>query len=103
MFLKDYLDEFYYIKLIDNYDYNYLVSLDYNNFKKVYDVFVEHKFSYINDIILRYLEIFEYNPVYIEKCLNIFKDELGPDYVNIISKDMRYFSMIIDDYLDNEY
>lgn len=102
MFLENYLDEFYYNEVIDNYDYNYLCSLNYNNFKDIYNILVKNNFNYINDIILKYLELFELEPMYVDGCINGLKQLLGNNYVNIISNDMRYFGLIIDNYNDEE-
>ncbi len=96
MFLKDYLDEFYYNQVIDNYDYNYLCGLDYNNFKQVYDILVKYNFNYIDDIILNYIELFELEPKYVEECIKELRVNLGDNYVRIIGNDMRYFTLIID-------
>ena len=96
MFLENYLDEFYYNQLIDNYDYNYLCSLDYNNFKLIYDILVKYNFDYINDIILNYIELFELEPKYVEDCIKELINKLGNNYIRIMGSDMRYFTLIID-------
>lgn len=96
MFLENYLDEFYYNQIIDNYDYDYLCSLDYNNFKQVYNILVRYNFDYIEDIILRYIELFELEAKYVEDSINRLINILGSNYVRIIGNDMRYFDNIID-------
>ena len=97
MFLENYLDEFYYNQVIDNYEYEYLCNIDYNNFKQVYDILVKYYFDYIEDIILRYIELFELEPKYVENSINILINKLGNNYVRIIGNDMRYFDNIIGD------
>lgn len=97
MFLENYLDEFYYNQVIDNYEYEYLCSFDYNNFKQVYDILVKYGFDYIEDIILRYIELFELEPKYVENSINMLINKLGINYVRIIGNDMRYFDNIIGD------
>ena len=59
MFLKDYLNDVYYNQVIDNYEYEYLYNLNYDRFRKIYDILVKYNFDYIEDIILRYIELFE--------------------------------------------
>lgn len=59
MFLSKYVNDVYYEMILDEYDDGYLSTLDEEQFKKVYDLFREYGFTYIEDIILRYLEIFE--------------------------------------------
>ena len=97
MFLENYLDEFYYNQVIDNYEYEYLCNIDYNNFKQVYDILVKYNFDYMEDIILRYIELFELEPKYVENSINILINKLGNNYVRIIGNDMRYFDNIIGD------
>lgn len=97
MFLENYLDEFYYNQVIDNYEYEYLCNIDYNNFKQVYDILVKYYFDYIEDIILRYIELFELEPKYVEESIIKLIGKLGNNYVRIIGNDMRYFDNIIGD------
>ena len=59
MFLEKYLDEFYYNMVLDNYEYEYLKTLNEDNFKEVYNLLKKYNFYFINDIILNYIEIFE--------------------------------------------
>lgn len=96
MFLEKYLDNFYYNKVIDNYDYDYLSSLDIKNFNEIYDVLIKYKFDYIQEIILNYLDLFELDSKYVENNIKELISNLGDDYVRIIGKDMRYFILIID-------
>jgi hypothetical protein len=97
MFLENYLDEFYYNQVIDNYEYEYLCNIDYNNFKQVYDILVKYNFDYMEDIILRYIELFELEPKYVENSINMLINKLGNNYIRIIGNDMRYFDNIIGD------
>ena len=96
MFLENYLDDTYYNLVIDNYKYDYLSSLDINNFNDVYNILVKYKFDYIEDVILNYIELFELEPKYVEDSINELIANLGDNYVRIIGNDMRYFTLIID-------
>lgn len=96
MFLEKYLDNFYYNKVIDNYDFDYLSNLDIKNFNEIYDILIKYKFDYIEDIILNYLDLFELKPKYVEDSIRKLINNLGDNYVRIIGKDMRYFTLIID-------
>ena len=73
MFLEKYLDEFYYNMVLDNYEYEYLKTLDEDNFKEVYNLLKKYNFYFINDIILNYIEIFELDTNLLEQKLNILK------------------------------
>ena len=55
MFLEKYLDEFYYNMVLDNYEYEYLKTLNEDNFKEVYNLLKKYNFYFINDIILNYI------------------------------------------------
>ena len=81
MFLKDYLNDVYYNQVIDNYEYEYLYNLNYDRFRKIYDILVKYNFDYIEDIILRYIELFELDT----KKKQIFLDEGLSLYINFMN------------------
>ena len=95
MFLEKYLDEFYYNMVLDNYEYEYLKTLDEDNFKEVYNLLRKYNFYFINDIILNYIEIFELDTKLLEEKLNILKEELGDNYIYIIGNNMRYLEALL--------
>ena len=96
MFLEKYLDEFYYNMVLDNYEYEYLKTLDEDNFKEVYNLLKKCNFYFINDIILNYIEIFELDTKLLEEKLNILKEELGDNYIYIIGNNMRYLETLLE-------
>ena len=95
MFYDKYWDDYYLNELFNNYDINYLRSIDQNNFESVYQVLKKYNFYFIEDIIEEYLEIFEMDKNIVEKKILILKDRLGDDYVNIIGNDLSYLECII--------
>ena len=95
MFLEKYLDEFYYNMVLDNYEYEYLKTLDEDNFKEVYNLLKKYNFYFINDIILNNIEIFELDTKLLEEKLNILKEELGDNYIYIIGN-MRYLEALLE-------
>lgn len=95
MFLVKYLGDFNYREILDNYDENYLLQLDENNFIKIYNLFKKYKFYFINDIIVNYLEIFSLNDSVVESKILKLKEELGINFVYIIGNDMRYLEKIL--------
>lgn len=97
MFLEKYLDEFYYNMVLDNYEYEYLKTLDEDNFKEVYNLLKKYNFYFINDIILNYIEIFELDTNLLEEKINILKEELGDNYIYIIGNNMRYLEALLKD------
>lgn len=96
MFLEKYLDEFYYNIVLDNYEYEYLKTLDEDNFKEVYNLLKKYNFYFINDIILNYIEIFELDTKLLEEKINILKEELGDNYIYIIGNNMRYLETLLE-------
>ena len=96
MFLEKYLDEFYYNMVLDNYEYEYLKTLNEDNFKEVYNLLKKYNFYFINDIILNYIEIFELDTKLLEEKINVLKEELGANYIYIIGNNMRYLEVLLE-------
>ena len=95
MFLKDYLTDLEYQELLDTYDYRYLEGLDKKLFLKNYQILVKYNIDFINDIILRYLEIFLEDSITLEKNILKLIKELGVNYKDIISHDLRSIDKLI--------
>ena len=96
MFLQKYVSEFYYNQILDNYKTEYLELLDEQNFLKIYKLFIEYKFYFIEDIILKYLEIFEMDYNVVKDKIKLLKNRLGNNFVYIIDNNMNYLDEIID-------
>lgn len=96
MFLQKYVSKFYYNQILDNYKTEYLKSLDEQNFLKIYKLFVEYKFYFIEDIILKYLEIFEMEYSEVKQKLELLRVKLGKSFVFIIGNNMNYLNCLID-------
>lgn len=97
MFLEKYISEFYYNQILENYEAEYLNSLDENNFLKIIRLLQKYEFYFIEDIILNYLQIFELPASIVAQKLEILKHNLGDNFVYIIGKDMTYLSQILID------
>ena len=95
MFLSKYLNKFYYEQVLDNYDDDYLNTLDEDNFIKIYHLFQKYNFYFIEDIILNYLELFTLDSTEVEEGIMKLKDKLGDNFVNIIGNNMIYLTEII--------
>ena len=61
MFLEKYVNSTYYNIILNNYNSEYLNSLDEDNFIKIYNLFKKYKFYFIDDIVLKYLETLDYD------------------------------------------
>lgn len=97
MFYDKYLDFDDIEELYDNYDVNVLNNIDRDNFDKIYNLFKSYKFDFIEDIILKYFDIFilEYKDV--NDKLNRLVKALGDNYIDVIGNDMSYLEYIVRD------
>ena len=95
MFLEKYVNNFYYNQILDNYDMVYLNSLDEQQFLSIYKLFLEYKFYYIEDIILKYIEIFELDYKIVKEKLDSLKEKLGNNFTYIIGNDMNILDEIL--------
>ena len=95
MFLNKYLNNTYLSMLYDNYKENYINSLDEEKFVKIYNLFKEYKFYFIEDIILYYLELFQYNVDEVRHNILKLKDKLGDNFVYEIGNDLNYLEELL--------
>ena len=96
MFLSKYVNDEYYEFILDEYDEGYLSTLDEEQFKIIYDLFREYGFTYIEDIILKYLEIFEMEYGEVREKLEDLKTELGDNFIYIISNQLSLLDRIFE-------
>jgi len=94
MFYNKYLDDYYLEELFNNYDINYLKSINEEIFTKVYNIFKKYNFYYIEDIIENYLDLFTIDDKIIEAKILLLKKELGDNFVFIIGEDMSYLERL---------
>lgn len=95
MFLNKYLNDTYLSMLYDNYDEDYINSLDEDNFIKIYNLFEEYNFYYIEDIIIYYLELFEYNENDVKNNILKLKEKIGPGFVYEIGNNLNYLEELL--------
>ena len=98
MFLETVLSENNMELIYDKYDKEYLECIDPYNFANIYNLFLENKFYFIEDLIVKYLEIFTLNKDIIEDAIFALESEYGSDYIYYIGKDLS----ILDDAINNE-
>lgn len=96
MFIEKYLNKVYLELLYDKYEEWYISQLDENKFNKIYNLFKKYNFYYIEDIIINYLEIFEYEEELIEESILNLKAKLGVNFVFMIGNDLSYLDEILD-------
>jgi len=95
MFLRKYLNEFYFNLLLEHYNMDYLETIDESKFSEIYNLFMENNFYFVNDVIIKYLEIFNLDSIVVENGLSRLREELGTHYVYLIGDDMRYLETIL--------
>ena len=95
MFLNKYINKFYLNLIYDNYEEDFINSLDEENFIKISNLFKNNNFYFINDIYLNYLEMFNLDYEEVFNKLEILKNKLGNNYNYIIGNDMRYLEFLM--------
>lgn len=96
MFLDKYLNEIYLDLLYDKYEEWYLNNLDENQFLSIYNLLKDWGFYFINDIIINYLEIFEYDQEIINNGILKLKEKLGDNFVYLIGNDLSYLEELLE-------
>lgn len=96
MFIRKYVKEFVYNQVLDNYNKEYLESLDEDNFRLIYSILDGYKFYFIDDVIIKYLDIFELDPDLVIEKIEKLKTKLGEKFVYYIGNDLRYLEEILD-------
>jgi hypothetical protein len=88
MFLKYYISEFNYQLIEENYDRDFLSSLDEELFKENLNIFNKYKISCIEDIILNYLDIFTFDSNILDSRLIKLITKLGNNYNEVINNNL---------------
>lgn len=96
MFIKDYLDDTHDALLLENYSEKFLNTVDEHNFKQIYTLFQFLGFDYIDDIIVRYLEIFTLKYEEVLKGIMVLKERIGFDYIDKISENLSILKDILE-------
>lgn len=97
MFLDKYLNEIYLSMLYEKYEEWYLNQLDEDNFNKIYNLLQRYNFYFIEDIIINYLEIFEYEEEILEKNILKLKEKLGDNFVWEIGNNLSYLEILLEE------
>ena len=93
MFLQDILKDDDYLLLLDKYTNDYLDTIEYENFMKIYKYLKSKKVYFIDDLIIDYLDIFTLDVEIIEEVFNILNERYGDDYIYTIGDNLK----ILDD------
>lgn len=72
----------------NNYNIN-LNNIDNANAEKIISILEKNGCTFINDLIINYMEIFLEKPHVIEVKLSVLKNELGNSYMSIIENNLN--------------
>lgn len=92
MFLKEILKDDDYSLLLDRYTSDFLDTIEYERFMKVYKYLINKKVYFIDDLILGYLDIFTLDVEIIEEAFDILNGRCDV-YVYAIGNNLK----ILDD------
>jgi hypothetical protein len=98
MFLENVLSDVNFRLVLDKYDKEYLESLDPYKFAGIYNIFINRKFYFIEDLMVKYLEMFTLSEDIVEDAIANLEDEYGSDYIYHIGKNLS----ILDDAICEE-
>lgn len=101
MFLETVLSDINLSLLLDKYDKDYLDSIDPYRFASIYNIFIQNKFYFIEDLIVKYLEMFTLKESIIIDAISNLKDEYGNDYIYYIGKDLSILDNAIIDVIED--
>ena len=101
MFLENVLSDINFRLVLDKYDREYLENLDVYRFASIYNVFIDNKFYFIEDLMVKYLEMFTLNDDVVKEAIVNLKDEYGDDYVYSIGKDLTILDNAICEEIEN--
>ena len=96
MFLEKYLNEIYLGLLYDKYEEWYLKELDENKFLEIYNLFKKYNFYFVDDIIINYLELFEYSKSVVEAGICELQEMLGQSFMFKIGNNLTYLDYILE-------
>ncbi len=98
MFLENVLSDANFRLVLDKYDKEYLESLDPYKFAGIYNIFINRKFYFIEDLMVKYLEMFTLSEDIVEDAIANLEDKYGSDYIYHIGKNLG----ILDDAICEE-
>lgn len=100
MFLETVLSETNMELIYDKYDKEYLECIDPYNFASIYNIFIDNKFYFVEDLIVKYLEIFTLNRDIVNDAIDSLIEEYGNDFIYYIGKDLSILDNAINEELE---
>lgn len=101
MFLENVLSDINFRLVLDKYDKEYLENLDVYKFASIYNIFIDSNFYFIEDLIIKHLEMFTLNEDIVNDAITNLKEEYGNDYIYYIGKDLSILDNAICDEVED--
>lgn len=95
MFIERFVNDIYFEEIINNYDESFLNSIDEENFIEIYKLLKQANCYFIEDVILKYLEIFTMDLKSVNDSLMKLREKYGNDYMSYIGKNMTILKEIV--------
>ena len=100
MFIETILNEFNMTLILDKYDKEYLESLNPYKFANIYNIFINNKFYFIEDLVINYLEIFSLDEEIILDAIDSIKNKYGDNYIYYLGKDLSILDNAINEEIE---
>lgn len=95
MFFKNIVKDADYKVLLEKYDIDYLDSINTELFLSNYKYLVSKKIYFVNDLILRDLDIFLLDREVLEEVLEIAYQKYGKEYIYVLGDNLNIFDDIL--------
>lgn len=92
MFLQKYLNDVEYDLLLNKYDEEFISNINEEKFEINYRYLVNQKIFFINDLVLRYLEIFNFDNSIIVNTIYELEKKYGKDYRFLVGNNISLFN-----------
>lgn len=92
MFLQKYLNDVEYDLLLNKYDEEFISNINEEKFEINYGYLVNQKIFFVNDLVLRYLEIFNFDNSIIVNTIYELEKKYGKDYRFLVGNNISLFN-----------
>ncbi len=95
MFLKNMVNDNKYRELIEKYDEDFLNSINYDLFMLNYKYLISKRIYFVNELVVRNLEMFMLDKDIIEEVIDIALCKYGDDFAFILGENLNKFDDIL--------
>lgn len=102
MFLENIISDNEYRELIEKYDEEFLNNINYDLFMKNYKYLISKRIYFINELIVRELEMFMLDSKVLEEVINIAYRKYGEKFAFILGENLNIFDDILVSVLERQ-